>query len=268
MAPNIAPHETLQDIFILGRDLLAMKWYFTGSCALLAYDYCLTFDREVDEIWWGRKTPKPILPNGLLHRHSFRCKHDISSYPKSFPGSHVNQPDRVSCNRFAIVEWIQTLLVVIPAETILVYRSYALSNRNKFVVGFLITIMSSQCVAVFYAMSRPGTNGALQIPIYNVDPFHVCILFSDPHMDTAYLSLTIVFDVIVFSLTLHRTASDAFLSQYSDLLWTIRRDGTVYFCVILAGNIVWLFLALFSRPGLKFMNSQYVHGRFPTSRKI
>ena len=89
------------------------QWYFTGSCALLAYDHCLTFDREVDEIWWGRKTPsvsthnyltfhqwstatsflslfnceflrfqrlytpmndcqEPILPNGLLHRHSFR----------------------------------------------------------------------------------------------------------------------------------------------------------------------------------------------------
>ena len=65
--------------------------------------------------------------------------------------------------------------------------------------------------------------------------------------DTAYLSLTIIFDIIVFSVTLHRTAIDAFVSQNSALLRTIRWDGTIYFCVILAGNIAWLFLALFAR---------------------
>lgn len=244
-----APHGTLQDIITLGRDLLAMKWYFTGSCALLAYDYCLTFDREVDEIWWGRKTPIFYLYLSNRYCPMAFCVVTLFAYFSSLWTFEI-------CNRFAIVEWIQTLLVVIPAETILVYRSYALSNRNKFIIGFLIAIMTSQCVAVVYAMSRPGTNGALQIPIYNVDPFHVCILFSDPRMDTAYLSLTIIFDIIVFSVTLHRTAIDAFISQNSALLRTIRWDGTIYFCVILAGNIVWLFLALFARPGLKFMNSQ------------
>ena len=44
-----------------------------------------------------------------------RCNHDTSSCPNRFCGSYVNPLNRVSCNRFAIVERI---LVVIPAETI------------------------------------------------------------------------------------------------------------------------------------------------------
>ena len=200
---------------------------------------------------------EPILPNGLLHRHSFRyasrlfrvvmiatkyyprslffptvdiwstknisaffipfanslfhrCKHDISSFPNPFCRSHVNQLDRVSCNRFAIVEWIQTLLVVIPAETILVYRlvtptltaaviTVDLKNASSAVhmhwaigtdlslVCWLqlwprsVSLLSTRCRGLeltavcflyFYVTFRNNFTPALQIPIYNVDPFH------------------------------------------------------------------------------------------------
>ena len=48
------------------------------------------------------------------HSLIFCSKHDTSSCPNRFCGSHVNPLNRVSCNRLAIVERI---LVVIPAET-------------------------------------------------------------------------------------------------------------------------------------------------------
>ncbi|KAJ7805495.1 hypothetical protein B0H14DRAFT_2382818, partial [Mycena olivaceomarginata] len=167
---------------------------------------------------------------------------------------------RTSCNRFAIVEWLQTLLIIVPAEVVLLLRIYALTNANKYLLGFLVSIILAEFIIVIYAMSLPGTNNAQVLPHVPIDSFHVCILFSDPKMDTAYLSTSIAFDCIVLAITLISTAVKNVSqgTRYWNILRTIRWDGTMYFCVILSGNVVWMSLAMNARPGLKFMNAQYV----------
>jgi len=115
-----------------------------------------------------------------------------------------------------------------------------------------------ECIIVFYAMSMPGTNNALVLPHVPIDSFHVCILYSDPKMDTAYLSTSLAFDCIVFATTLACTAAKNVTQRTRSwaILRTIRWDGTLYFCVILSGNVVWMALAINARPGLKLMNAQ------------
>ncbi|CAA7268304.1 unnamed protein product [Cyclocybe aegerita] len=162
-----------------------------------------------------------------------------------------------SCDRFAIVKWFQTLLIVIPAETVLVFRMHALTGRNIFIMAFLVSTMIVQCCVVFYAMSRPGKNRALETPDHLADAYHICILFSEPKMDTAYLGVSILFDFTVFFLTILRTIN--FRTKKlpkTTLLQTILRDGAFYFAVILSGNIVWMVCALAGRRGIKLINAQ------------
>ncbi|KDR72674.1 hypothetical protein GALMADRAFT_252852 [Galerina marginata CBS 339.88] len=234
----------------LGHDLLAFKRYYVGMAALLAYDYCLTIGKEVQEIWRGGRSP--IFYLYVVNRYcpmAF-CIITLSAYFSSLWTAEV-------CNRFAIVKWFQTLLIVIPAESVLVMRTFALTNRNRFWVAFLGSIMIVQCCVVIYAMSRPGKNHALATPVDLADPYHVCILFSDPRMDTAYLGVSILFDFTVFSLTILRTINFR-MKQFprTALLKTILKDGVMYFSVILSGNVVWMICALTGRRGIKLINAQ------------
>ncbi|KAJ6484397.1 hypothetical protein C8R47DRAFT_980909 [Mycena vitilis] len=237
--------------------------YFAGCFALLFFDFFLTLVDEVQCVWKGKKSSKPILPNGLQCDHIIRCRRITRSIPASIRFSFMDLRSP-SCNRFAIVEWLQTLLIVIPAEVVLLLRVSALTNRNKYLFGLLVSIIVAECVVVFYAMSLPGTNNALVLPHIPIDSFHVCILFSDPRMDTAYLSISIAFDCIVFAVTIACTVNNHSYRSPSSILQTIRWDGTLYFCVILSGNVVWMALAINARPGLKLMNAQYVFPFLPS----
>ncbi|KAF7289855.1 hypothetical protein MIND_01359900 [Mycena indigotica] len=276
--PIMDTNTLTPEIIQLAEDLLALKLYFAGCFALLFFDYFLTLADEVELIWKANKTSMFYL--FVMNRYCPLAFAIITLFAYVSPlWTHE------VCNRFAIVEWLQTLLIVVPAEIVLLFRVFALMNRNRYICTFLWALILAECIIVFYAMSLPGTNNALPLPHFDLDSFQICILYSDPHMDTAYLAVTIAFDSIVFGLTIFATfnrvrsqvnranananaagrrARSALHSilrlddrpGHTSILGTMRWDGTLYFCVILSGNIVWMGLALYARPGLKFMNAQ------------
>ncbi|KAJ6608287.1 hypothetical protein B0H10DRAFT_2068315 [Mycena sp. CBHHK59/15] len=244
--------------------------YFVACFALLFFDYGLTLGNEVELVWKGKKTPMfwlfmIVSAKNLHSRRRIRksCSAQNRYIPMAFciitlfayfsplwdfprRAKDLRCTDtRNSCNRFAIVEWLQTLLIVVPAEVVLLLRVYALTNRNKYLLVLLVAIIVTECIIVFYAMSIRGTNDALPLPHVPIDSFHAdivfCRLLLTSNRDTAYLSTSIGFDSIVFAITIACT--------------TIRWDGTMYFCVILSGNAVWMALAINARPGLKLMNA-------------
>ncbi|KAJ4495414.1 hypothetical protein C8R41DRAFT_827882 [Lentinula lateritia] len=160
-----------------------------------------------------------------------------------------------------------------PLWTIERCNRFAVVDRRSLTIALWAIIMA-QFIIVIYAMSQPGQNLGLPLPNIPLDQFHVCILYSNPEMDLAYLLCSIIFDSLVFLATLVITVdygcsvwpsgSDSptpfgearTRPTNSVLLSTIQRDGIIYFCAILSGNIVWLILSLNERPGLKFMNTQ------------
>ncbi|KAJ7867808.1 hypothetical protein B0H13DRAFT_2351803 [Mycena leptocephala] len=220
------------DVIRSAEDLLAFKWYFAGCFALLFWDFFLTLDDEVEWIWKGKKATMFYV--FLIVRPS-----------SSFIGVSklCDAQNRYCPPAFCII-------------TLFAYFSPLWSYENKYLFTFLVSIILVECTVVFYAMSLPGTNDALVLPNVPIDSFHVCILYSDPAMDTAYLSTSIAFDCIVFATTLACTMNHNIQHLRSSILPTIRWDGTLYFCVILSGNVVWMALAINTRPGLKLMNAQ------------
>ncbi|KJA26944.1 hypothetical protein HYPSUDRAFT_63712 [Hypholoma sublateritium FD-334 SS-4] len=224
----------------------------------MAYDYLLTLEREVKYIWTGKRSLMFYLY--LVNRYlpMLFSMITLSAYFSPLWTSAVRMVLRnICCDRFAIVKWLETLLIVIPAESVLLVRTFAITGYNKVITTLLVSIMIVQCCVVIYAMSRPGKNQALQTPSTLGDPYHVCILFSDPKMDTAYLGVSILFDFIVFCTTILRTLSfQGNLFPKTGLMRTIIRDGVLYFAVILSGNVVWMVCALTGRRGIKLINAQ------------
>lgn len=66
--------------------------------------------------------------------------------------------------------------------------------------------------------------------------------------DTAYLGVSILFDFIVFAVTILRTITfQQTLVPKTGLMRTIFRDGVLYFATILSGNVIWMACALAGR---------------------
>ncbi|KAF8189318.1 hypothetical protein BJ912DRAFT_377800 [Pholiota molesta] len=57
------------EIITLGHDLLAFKRYYVGLASLLAYDYCLTIEREVNVLSLSHES---VHSNGIFCGHAFR----------------------------------------------------------------------------------------------------------------------------------------------------------------------------------------------------
>ncbi|KAJ7059807.1 hypothetical protein C8F01DRAFT_1295930 [Mycena amicta] len=258
------------EVIQLAKDLLALKLYFAGCFALLFFDYFLTLADEVELIWKSKKTSMFYI--FFMNRYCPMAFCIITLFAYSSPLWNEKNGCKPSSSSS-------------PPRSSSWFGCFALTNRNQFICAFLAAIVVAECVIVFYAMSLPGTNNALPLPYIRLDSFRVCILYSNPDMDTAYLSTTIAFDSIVFALTIFTTLNRVNAQYHLDnadptravsrarwtlrsalrvnvgprratILDTIRWDGTLYFCVILSGNVVWMALAMFSRPGLKFMNAQ------------
>ncbi|KAK0473769.1 hypothetical protein IW261DRAFT_1503341 [Armillaria novae-zelandiae] len=158
------------------------------------------------------KHKESILRYVILHPHFIRYRTTVAYFSPLWTFEERDfSSDLIRCNRFAIVEWLQALLAAIPAEA---------GSRKLFIL--ILTLPLPELSA--------QSNGA--------DLFHVCILFSSPVMETLYLTASILFDSIVFIIT-------------------IQRDGTLYFGIILTGNAIWMIFALCGRPGLKLMNAQF-----------
>ncbi|KAJ3999929.1 hypothetical protein F5050DRAFT_1709400 [Lentinula boryana] len=265
---------SLEDVTALAHDLQAFKWYYTACCTILFYDFMLTLQEEYEYIWNGARKGHVFYLFLLQFHGNIQTRYIPMAFCIITLFAYFSPLWTMEiCNRFAIVEWVQTLSVTLPAETVLLIRVNALAGR-RFLTLILWAIMVAQFVIVIYAMSQPEQNSGLPLPGIPIDQFHVCILYSKPEMDLAYLLCSIVFDSIVFLTTLvitvdyecsiwpeggdssTRLGQSRFRPANSALLSTIQRDGVLYFCAILSGNIIWLILTLRERPGLKFMNTQ------------
>ncbi|KJA18918.1 hypothetical protein HYPSUDRAFT_44764 [Hypholoma sublateritium FD-334 SS-4] len=163
------------------------------------------------------------------------------------------------CGRYVVFEWIQTILVILPAETILALRIYAMSGRRWYFIALLAPVIAVQFALAIFVVSQRG-NIALPTVYYALaDPFHVCILFpqlSIAKVDEAFLALTLAFDSIVFFLTLVLS----FLGirkagRRTPILAALQCDGTLYFFAIFSGNLLWLIFSLHNRPSLKFIQA-------------
>ncbi|RDB18386.1 hypothetical protein Hypma_000338 [Hypsizygus marmoreus] len=245
------------EIAQLASDIRAFKIYYTATWTLLAYDYCLTFLDEIEFAWNSEQTLASIL--FLLNRYLsliFSTVVLISYYLPSWTYAVC----AFLCNRFAVTEFVYTVLIFTIAEIFLALRVHVLTRRNRYISAFLALHILVQLGLAFYNLSLGG--GAAQFPPFPnlLDPnaFQVCILFPEDRaltLSVTYLSLGLSFDAFVLAATLITTISAARGHQAKRWIWVVQRDGVLYFLAIFSSTLIWLLFNQYGRSVLKLINA-------------
>ncbi|KAH9852023.1 hypothetical protein C2E23DRAFT_731504 [Lenzites betulinus] len=203
------------------------------SCAiaLLAYDYLLTFHHEVRFVWGRKFSAATVL--FVLNRYFIILLYVVDMVTQC-PG----------VGRFI------TVLEVVPYiiwATFSSLRAYALSRRNAIigVIIFVLSLVPAGVNAYFFST----------FTFVNLPPPNNCAALSDitPELSKIHFSVTIVSrtglmaaDVLVVIVTwistyrLGRASHDLHIGASFGV--QLLRDGTIYFVVLIAMNIVHMVL--------------------------
>ncbi|ETW74786.1 hypothetical protein HETIRDRAFT_220901, partial [Heterobasidion irregulare TC 32-1] len=220
------------------------------------YDVLLTFDAEVNYIWWSKWSWVKVL--FFLTRYSALVEAIITIYLQSStemtPSSCSTLFSVTGCKRrynalygyhaHLVIGWCfqgMFMFGAAAAEAIIMLRTWAIWDRNQFVAYILgITFVGTFIPACFFVhrflislqfvpMAELGT----------LSDGRGCFITQSNHVVTGAYVCLIAFDSVVVALSLYKAYELGYshLSR-SKLLQTLYRDGTLYYIVLLACSVI------------------------------
>ncbi|KIJ36872.1 hypothetical protein M422DRAFT_260732 [Sphaerobolus stellatus SS14] len=218
MDPSLA---SLQSEVITGfSHLLANKYYVLASTVLILYDHILTFDQEREFIWKKKKTLPTCL--FLIFRYVTPIVSALNIIALNWPGWKGS-----ICKN-----WIWLPVAVGPIIS-------AATGTQLAVMGWSIPAGSP-------APLPPGFIGC--VPSEKEG--------TGRRLSALYIA-ALCFDASVFLLTFSRAVYARVTGTTVPLLQLVVRDGTLYFMVIFAVNLVNVFLLSLAPPDLSAINAPF-----------
>ncbi|KAF8463027.1 hypothetical protein JB92DRAFT_3067908 [Gautieria morchelliformis] len=154
-------------------------------------------------------------------------------------------------------------VVGIASNFLLLLRVYALYNRNKWILGYLSSIVAIQFAASICIGAFPGS-GPLLLPPIDIAAFQGCFFLPSARLKNAEYAATIlelIYGVSIVGLIMAKGWKDRSLNGLRDRGGVIRiivRDSIIYFLVIFSTMFIWLCVGIFAPLGLKFVNAYLV----------
>ncbi|KAI0744806.1 hypothetical protein C8Q76DRAFT_13360 [Earliella scabrosa] len=196
----------------------------SATFALLLYDYILTLPREIEWYWRGRLSWASTL--FFLNRYGVMLSHLPIMY-KYYSGDS----DSSSCEQLQLYHGAVSMVSQGIVSLLMVLRTYALYNFDpKIPILFTtITLIGGTVTtwALIQSMNAPDSGDQLHQ--------NGCILVLPRSQGAHYAiawSLALVFDVVVFCLTLIRTFRQA-LACRDGLFYLMLRDGAIFFGILM-----------------------------------
>ncbi|KAF8524994.1 hypothetical protein JB92DRAFT_2826917 [Gautieria morchelliformis] len=217
---------SVEDIIVLGGQFLA----------LLFYEHLLTLGDEVRYIW------------------SDRISLVITAAATTKWGE--------ACKTVGRLELAFLIVVVIASSILLLLRVYALYNRNKWILGYLSSVILIQIVVA--TLVSAFSDELLPMPPIDIVVFQGCLLPPSTRLKNGALApiiLELTYDVSIVALIIAKSWKDRSLNEMKDrggILRIIVKDGIMYFLVIFSTMFIWLCVDLFAPIGLKFVNAYLV----------
>ncbi|EIM82646.1 uncharacterized protein STEHIDRAFT_160282 [Stereum hirsutum FP-91666 SS1] len=243
--------EVLQDL----ADIVASKYFFVAGLSILILDHLVTFPDEVNTIWKKKKSI-PIYLFIFLRYYALLV---MVAVAYGFFSPTIT-PER--CNKWS---FILPFGVVMPlsgvSDLILLIRTYALFNRNRFILCFLSASLATQISLGLWIWTLKGS-GAAPDPINN-PTFHFCMFLtpkSAGSLAPLYMLFELAYESLIFILTMGRTV---YLYKFYPVMSSSRRSlmecfikgGAIYYSAIFCLNLVWAVLILRGPTGLRGMTS-------------
>ncbi|KAL0569577.1 hypothetical protein V5O48_012386 [Marasmius crinis-equi] len=258
------------------------------SFTILVWDHMITFSDEVEYIWRGRKgpivylflfrfapgqnryfTPLGFVINlfgvfGVLKPLPFLTiavglvvlayLSPVWTYDRCLTAILPNGNHR--CKDFIRYEGVTVALAVEVVGLMMFLRIRALYARNKAIQGLLVLILLFETGMNAWLISRG------QPVVHNPDSgrtSHACTMIFDPSISglaSASAWIPLLYDTIVFGLTINRTLPAIRRKQAGVVLKRILEDGLLYYSVIFIITLVLTIMIIAAPDGIKNILAQ------------
>ncbi|KAH7102033.1 hypothetical protein BKA62DRAFT_152429 [Auriculariales sp. MPI-PUGE-AT-0066] len=241
------------------RDLFATNAIGLVSFTILVWDHLLTFSDEVRVIW---RRPKGARPGLLIYL--FIIVSSIAPFGFTVQLCSFLLPPSIwtpeICARYVVFEGCMTVTGLGLVALMMMLRVYALYGQDKRILAFLASLFVFQFTVqgwlLAHAMPVPHSKG--------ITPAGCSMLFRPEvgYWATASAWFPIVYDSVVFALTLYKTFSSLRRRRnrptHGDfIMWMLLRDGALYFLIILMSNIPLVIMIASAPPGIRNIAAQW-----------
>ncbi|KAF8532322.1 hypothetical protein JB92DRAFT_1313531 [Gautieria morchelliformis] len=259
---------SVEDIIVLGGQLQATRYFLVSSLALLIYEHFLTLGDEVRYIWSSRVSLAGFLFFVTRYYVPICLSVITSALTTKWSEAVCLVPIGslcfllcFSCKAVGPLEPVGFLTVVVTSSSILLLlRVYALYNRNKWILGYLSSVIVIHFSLSIFFFTFPG-GGPFPMPPIDLPVFQGCLYLPSPRTKNgplAPIALELIYDASIVVLIVAKSWKDRSLSglgNRSGILRNIVKDGIIYFLVIFSTMFTWLCLGLFAPLGLKLVNA-------------
>lgn len=230
----------------VAHDLMVSKMYSLASCVMLFYDIVITMGDEVEKIW--------LQPRYTHITLLFALNRYLSplGYIVIIASFHMNWPVS-TCERYVLYPEALKVVTTFVIGLIFVLRVYAIYGKSKLVGCVGGALLAAELGVKIWAFLD---GGRLHLP----EGLHGCILVGKHPTRLAFTWIAeLVFDTIIFSMTLYRTVA-YYRGQHDrpqSLLKLIMRDGVTYFAVIFIVNAITVSVFIWAPSNIKAINASF-----------
>ncbi|KAJ7238167.1 hypothetical protein C8J57DRAFT_1727663 [Mycena rebaudengoi] len=214
------------------QQLEILRYLVFSSLSILVYDYALTFPAEVARFWGTHMTWGTTL--FYLNRYSVLLGTALIVAEVLLT---TTDPSKTAmCAALQGYRTYFSLLSVILVAVILITRTYALYERNKLVLSFMMVVgLAAFAFALTILIRREHHRDTLAFQLKTI----VCPL-PNPHDSNRRIAAAwggmLVFDVMIFMLTLYKALR--YETRTGSLFGVLLRDGSMYFGIMTTVNAI------------------------------
>ncbi|KAF8200818.1 hypothetical protein BJ912DRAFT_583779 [Pholiota molesta] len=242
--------------------LLGNYEFHTSNYVMLVYDHMLTFGEEVDKIWSRQFTLPTLL--FYLNRYVTHLQYiviQVAFHETTWSDSMcVNFRYRIMrfiqswnpsrCRRYVKFAGASTTSLVAVAELVMILRVYALYLGNKYILAFLLSVLTGQVIVSGWAV-----HNGMRVP--QPAGFPGCVLTGKNSFFAALWGAPLVTDACIFALTLWRTARYMRKHGRMTVMELMLRDGTLYFFTIFGVNLMNTLIYFLALGDLKAVGASF-----------
>ncbi|KAF8887459.1 hypothetical protein CPB84DRAFT_1786890 [Gymnopilus junonius] len=232
------------DIF----DTVNTNYVGFASFAVLVWDHIDTFADEVELIWKGKRKGLFIYLF-LFNRYFTPLGFIINLYAYLSPSWTIER-----CARFVRYEGCTVAMAVEGVGLMMLLRIRAIYPHQRWITAGLGGLLVIETIMNAWLISRG------QPVIHNPNSgVHACSMIFDPSISSAASAsawIPLLYDTIIFGLTLYRTLPPILREEASYIIKRLLEDGMLYYSVIFSVTFVLTFMIVGAPPGTKNICAQ------------
>jgi len=220
-------------VFVATEAIFALQCYTIASISFLYYDHLITFPQEVRKIWKRRLSFLNVL--FIINRYT-----TCFGYIPIMYFTFKSPTNTDICDHYVIFPAILSIITQAIISIIVTLRCYALYNRSRWIL-YSVSLLGLAVLGSFIWAATAFVGISLNFG----GIYRTCVpdLVSGENFPYKVAwGLSIIFDGVVFGLTLYRTLQmmkvHKIRGTYGSLANLILRDGSVYFVVMAVSYII------------------------------